>query len=760
MQRTVNGRAGTSEGQLRAPRGWAPAERRLWNAVRSGGWLDLGDAPRGEQMIRAAALRTVLTAGHGPEGQRRVRLRGARITGSLELRGVTCPAALLLIDCVLVDPLTLTGAELPEVALIGCRAPEVRLGWLTTAGSVRVVSTEVAGPLYLTEARIGRRLDLGGSTLGSCWAVGSSIGGDLDARKLVAGGLDLTGARIEGRARLGQAVLGDGVNALRLTGATTAGDVELHHLHARGLVNLRTATIGGRVVLDHARLDGVAREPGTGRPAEWYGPEAVLGEGLSVRGDFSLQRGAVTGEVRLTAAQIGGTLNLAASRLENPGGRALQADRSAIGSGLFALDGFTTLGGVVIRDARIDGPVILAGGRIDAPDGRAFNASGLSTTGGVFAGRFSFRGEVRLNHAQIGGPLELTGTELVAGAGSDVALTATGAVVNGDVRAADLRATGCVDLSTVRLSGHLGLSGAELRDAGAPGSGSLLLSALAATGSADLERIDVAGHVDLRDAEIADHVRLTGGRLRGAGGRSLRGTGLRAAQLRIRLAEPPGGRIGLAGATADVLADGESSWPTAVSPQHDDRRPYVLDGFTYQRIESTMDVDRRLEWLARSTPAFEPQPYEQLARCYRQMGHERQARRVLREKTRRQHIAAGRFGRAWGWIQQVAVGYGYQPGRAVGWFLGLLTAGTLWFSQASCPRLGQDGVCPIKADEHPAWDAALYTLDLLIPVVDIGHDRAWDPVGADKVAAVALMAAGWVLVTTLVAAAGRALNRA
>jgi hypothetical protein len=44
--------------------------------------------------------------------------------------------------------------------------------------------------------------------------------------------------------------------------------------------------------------------------------------------------------------------------------------------------------------------------------------------------------------------------------------------------------------------------------------------------------------------------------------------------------------------------------------------------------------------------------------------------------------------------------------------------------------------------------------------VDVGHDRAWDPVGADKLVAVALMAAGWVLVTTLVAAAGRALNRA
>jgi len=328
------------------------------------------------------------------------------------------------------------------------------------------------------------------------------------------------------------------------------------------------------------------------------------------------------------------------------------------------------------------------------------------------------------------------------------------------VRASGLTATGTVDLSTVRVSGHLRMTDATIRDAGEEGTGSLILSAGTVTGSVELDRLTVAGHVDVRVAKVTDHVRLTDARLRGSGGRSLRGTGLRAAQLRIRLAEPPGGRIGLAGATVDVLADHAASWPSSVPPRPDGNRPFVLDGFTYQRIESTLDVGERLQWLARGNPTFEPQPYEQLAACYRQMGREREARRVLREKTRRQHAAAGKFGRVWGWIQQLAVGYGYQPGRAVGWFLGLLAAGTIWFSQARCPQLGQDGVCPIKADEHPAWDPLLYTLDLLIPVVDIGHDRAWDPVGADKIAAVALMAAGWVLVTTLVAAAGRALNRA
>jgi len=805
----------------RAPRAWAANDRRLWMAVRNGGWLDLGgrrggvaqgrigDDTRGDadandyeapsRTVTAAALRAVLTAGIGPDGDRRVRLRGARITGSLELRGVGCGTALILIDCVLTDPLNLTGAELPEVALIACRAPEVQLGWLTTTGSARVVNSDIAGELSMTEARIGRRLSLDNSRLGSFGAAGITVGGDLAGRELTAGAVDLTGARVEGRIRLQHAKLGDGATSLRLTGAHCGGDLEMFRLHADGLMNLRTANVGGRVVLDRAQLNGVGRgapagrngvgrgAPAGGNAKARFGPESVLGEGLSTRGDFSVQDAVVRGELRLTTAQIGGTLSLARTRLENPEGRALQADRCTIGSGLFAVDGFVAIGTVVLRDARVDGPVVLGGSRIEAPNRRAVHASGLTTTGGFFAPGLVCHGQLRLTNSQLGGPLDLTGAELFAGtstrsrpgngaggtsgggvdegsggAATDagIAMDAVGAVIDGELRATGLRATGTLDLSAMRIEGHVRLTDAALSDAGPVGSGSLLLSGVTVTGNAELDRLTVSGLVDLRLAKITDHVRLSDARLGGADGRSLRGTGLRASQLRIRLAEPPGGRIGLAGVTVDVLADHPTSWPDDATARPDGDRSLVLDGFTYQRLESTLDVQQRLAWLARGTPTFEPQPYEQLAACYRQMGREPEARRVLREKMRRQHAAAGRFGRIWGWIQQVAVGYGYQPGRAVGWFAGLLIAGTLWFSQAHCPRLGQDGVCPIKTDEHPAWDAALYTLDLLIPVVDIGHDRAWDPVGWDKVAAVALMAAGWVLVTTLVAAAGRALNRA
>jgi hypothetical protein len=70
-----------------------------------------------------------------------------------------------------------------------------------------------------------------------------------------------------------------------------------------------------------------------------------------------------------------------------------------------------------------------------------------------------------------------------------------------------------------------------------------------------------------------------------------------------------------------------------------------------------------------------------------------------------------------------------------------------------------DGLCPIKTDEHPDWDPLLYSLDLLIPLVSLGHDATWNPMGLAKVITMVLIVSGWVLVTTVAAAAARAFNR-
>lgn len=101
---------------------------------------------------------------------------------------------------------------------------------------------------------------------------------------------------------------------------------------------------------------------------------------------------------------------------------------------------------------------------------------------------------------------------------------------------------------------------------------------------------------------------------------------------------------------------------------------------------------------------------------------------------------------------------GYLPGRAVSIFAGLLIAGTGYFAAfADCGA--RPGICPIDPLQHPRWDPFLYVLDLLVPLVDLGHEKTWDPVGADKAVMIGLLLSGWVFATTLIAAAGRALRR-
>ncbi|OEV11096.1 hypothetical protein AN218_14540 [Streptomyces nanshensis] len=103
-------------------------------------------------------------------------------------------------------------------------------------------------------------------------------------------------------------------------------------------------------------------------------------------------------------------------------------------------------------------------------------------------------------------------------------------------------------------------------------------------------------------------------------------------------------------------------------------------------------------------------------------------------------------------MQDVVVGFGYVPSRALIWLSALLFTATAYF-QASGP------LAAIKPDEAPTWDPFLYSLDVLIPFISLGHDTVWDPTGRDKAVFILLMVAGWVLTTTVIAGLGRVLQR-
>jgi hypothetical protein len=209
----------------------------------------------------------------------------------------------------------------------------------------------------------------------------------------------------------------------------------------------------------------------------------------------------------------------------------------------------------------------------------------------------------------------------------------------------------------------------------------------------------------------------------------------------LRPAVPIEGTVDLSHARIDVLRDDPGCWPPELS----------IDGLTYRALEPRLPARQRLRWLALDPGGHQSQPYEQLAAEYVSAGQAAQARTILYTRERMQRRAMTPLARVWGIVQDVTLGYGYRPWRALAWLALLLGLGSIVFGVRPPP--------PLQASSAPHFSPVIYTLDLLLSVVDLGQKHAFNPAGAEQWLSYLLIAAGWVLVTTLAAAAARVLRR-
>ncbi|MFC9244398.1 hypothetical protein ACFT7S_10320 [Streptomyces sp. NPDC057136] len=91
------------------------------------------------------------------------------------------------------------------------------------------------------------------------------------------------------------------------------------------------------------------------------------------------------------------------------------------------------------------------------------------------------------------------------------------------------------------------------------------------------------------------------------------------------------------------------------------------------------------------------------------------------------------------------------PARAAVWLVALLAAGATVFALHR--------PTPLSKAPGPDFNLAIYTLDLLLPVVDFGQERAFQPAEPTQWIAWALIGAGWLLATVLAAGITRVLSR-
>jgi hypothetical protein len=66
---------------------------------------------------------------------------------------------------------------------------------------------------------------------------------------------------------------------------------------------------------------------------------------------------------------------------------------------------------------------------------------------------------------------------------------------------------------------------------------------------------------------------------------------------------------------------------------------------------------------------------------------------------------------------------------------------------------------PPGSSAAPHFNPVIYTLDLLLPVVNLGQKYTFNPGGAGKWFSHARIAAGWLLTTTIAAGVARVLTR-
>lgn len=737
------------------------AERRVWEAFPRGEEVDFttgkpeeddpaaGAAWGAERTVRARVIAVLLMSDMSEESPRShripaLRIKGARITERVNLAHSTLRHSARFQSCLFEEDPSLYWARCSQLSFKGSHLPGL-------TGS----NAQIDGHLLLEGCVFTGRVELHGAQI-----TGSLI---LDHTRTSVTDLAIDCDRLQAGRR---------ISAIGLSAA--------------GQVRFSNVKVSGTVTLDHAHL---AAE--RAHPAASDGVALVLDE-LIADGSVFCRWMTVTGMVSLRNARVTGPFGFTGTVIDHPGEMAFRGSRITAEGGLYLGVGFTVTGTVRLANSRVDRELSLDGARLTHLGGDALQAAELQVEGTLDARGLTAEGRVDLSQARIAGSLDLTGANLSAvvpcapgksildpassgetaldtatsggavpgpgtpsgitldpdafggiapgpGASRAVALDADGVNVGGGLSCAKgFRAEGAVRLADARIGTFADFNGAHLSN---PGGQALDLAGASVGGGLECGRGFVAeGELTLIGTRVGRHLYLNDTTLSAPGGRALAAWQLEARELYLRPRRTPEGTVDLRHARIGVIRDDPATWS-----------PRRQDGLTYEALDPMLPAAQRLAWLKDDPGGYAPQPYEQLAAIYRRLGHDVDARTVLLVKQRRQRSTLPLYARAWGRLQDVTVGYGYRPVRAALWFLALLVTGTVVFAMNNPPRA--------EPGKGPVFNALVYALDLLFPLIDFGQEKAYQPVGAPQWVAYGLVIAGWVLVTTIATGITRALSR-
>ncbi len=490
----------------------------------------------------------------------------------------------------------------------------------------------------------------------------------------------------------------------------------------------------------------------------------VRGDGVMVDGSLLLRRAVIGGTLQLFGAGIGGTLSCTGCTIAGKPWKAqrLSADLETvkIGGNLEFRDGFRANGLILLDNAEI-------GGTFDCTKGEFF--AGLDETRSADAGlwepgilrtmkchRLNLKGSLYLRDCACDGEASFTGAQI----GGDIDCR------NGQFQNAGTGDTTALRLTRIEVAGNIYLS-----------------NGFEAKGKVQLNGAIVRGNIDCRGGTFSvphsishdaaafgqtfsqDAVSLVNAKVSGA---------LIVAPIEGKK-EPPAvfnGSLDFKSAEIHVLVDGPESWPKR---KHSNGLCNVihLDGFTYERFGGGAPVEAsiRKNWLKRQPPAhlgqdFKPQPFEQLIKVLRDMGHPEEAQRLAMERQgylvrrRLARWAAGPRGALdaagallWAMTGGLLIGHGYRPlrvlfimaavGLACGFYFKLAAEQGVFAPRDSQVFLAEQfkdcrpeahgnwtkcvSIAGQKFAEYPQFDPWIYSFNVLLPVVDLQQEKSWVP---------------------------------
>ncbi|MBF0269622.1 MAG: hypothetical protein HQL44_13640 [Alphaproteobacteria bacterium] len=345
--------------------------------------------------------------------------------------------------------------------------------------------------------------------------------------------------------------------------------------------------------------------------------------------------------------------------------------------------------GLLLRDAKLAG-LFMPGCKVE----KGIRADRMKVSGAVLlTAGFSCRGGLILPAAEIGGVLSCIGGQFESEKGP--AIDGSGLKVRDSLYLrANFKAKGEVRLLDAEIGGILSCIGGHF---------------LNATGRAIYaDGVKVAGGVFFKDGFQAEgDISLASADL----GKifSMRDGGF-------------SGKLDLRDSQVKVFDDSENSWPAPGK--------LLIDGFRYERFSASAPLGfaSRKRWLERQdTDIFTPQPYEQLARVLKSSGQRRDSRLTLMEKERefRRKGKLRTFRWLWNHVLEATIGFGYTPWRAAIWLACFWLLGSVMFGWAQGVGAVADSGLALTGAQP--FVPAIYSLDALLPLVDLKQEIYWLP---------------------------------